>query len=127
MTPTLRCAQGEGTRPDEEVRDALPEREGAEIVRGDTFFTFIVEYKGGTYISQVSGPSLAGAIAKWARTRTDRDLTTWDMRRDDLNELVKADAPVLLEGCRNIWCMSASTDEGLILVNIVATSTATAL
>lgn len=87
-------------------------------------FTFVLEYKGGTYISQTFGPSLSVAIANWARTRTDRDLATWGLGRGDLNELV-ADNPVLLDGCRNVWCMSASTDEGLILVNIVATATAT--
>jgi len=93
-------------------------------VSKNTVFTFVLEYKGGTYISQSTGPSLGGAIAKWAKTRADRDLTTWGLVQDDLNE-VAADTPVPLDGCRNVWCMSASRHQGLILVNIIATETAT--
>jgi hypothetical protein len=92
-------------------------------VNDNTVFTFVLEYKGGTYISQTSGRSLAGAVADWARTRTEGDLTTWGLVRGDLKELV-ADTPVLLDGCQNFWCLSASTDKGLILVNIIATPTA---
>lgn len=87
----------------------------------ETLFTFVLEYRGGTYISQVSEVSLAGAMARWANTRTDRDLTTWKLARKQLAELVEGDIPVMVDGCQGVWCLSNSSKEGLMLLNIIAT------
>jgi hypothetical protein len=87
----------------------------------ETLFTFVFDYGGGTYISQISGLSLTKAIAEWANSRTDRDLTTWRLARQQLSELVKCDTPVALEGCQNVWCLTNSSEDSLMLLNIIAT------
>jgi hypothetical protein len=90
-------------------------------VNRETLFTFVLDYKGGTYISQVSDLSIAGAVEKWAKTRADRDLTTWGLVREDLTKLAETDTPMAIEGCHNVWCLSNSTEEGLVLINVIAT------
>jgi hypothetical protein len=89
---------------------------------GEMIFTFVLDFKGGTYISQVSDISLAAAMARWANTRTDHDLAAWGLARIDVTKLVETDTPVALAGCHNVWCLSSSTDDGLILVNVIATA-----
>ena len=87
----------------------------------ETLFTFVLDYRGGTYISQVSGVSLASAMAKWASTRTERDLTTWKVAHKQLAQLVEGDTPMALDGCQNVWCVSNSTEKGVMLLNVIAT------
>jgi hypothetical protein len=84
-------------------------------------FTFVLDYKGGTYLSQVLASSLADAAQKWVSTRTSEELNTWSLEPQDLAALADADRPVAIQGCHNVWCMSGSTEEHLILITIIAT------
>lgn len=57
------------------MRDALEESEGIVMSR-ETMYTMVVDYKGGTHISQVAGESPEEALTKWANTLSERDLTS---------------------------------------------------
>ena len=86
-------------------------------------YTVILEYLGGTYISQVSGTSAQQAVRKWIEGAPESDLSIWSITRDEL-ATVSSNAPSPIEGLSNVWCTSGTTNEGLILVHVVSTTTA---
>ena len=85
-----------------------------------TLYTIVLDYKGGTYISQVSDESPQVALAKWATIITEDDLVTWKLSRSELTRLSQ-NKPVPLENCLNVWSASDSAKGGLILVHMIAT------
>jgi len=86
----------------------------------NNLYTIIFDYRGGTYISQVSGDSPGMALAKWESSISEGDLAKWKLARPELARLSQ-DSPVPLDRCLNVWSTSSSTKAGLMLVNIVAT------
>jgi hypothetical protein len=89
----------------------------------ETLYTIVLDYKGGTYISQSPAESPEAALTKWANAIGENDLVNWGLSRAEITQLPE-DSPVPLKGCLNVWCVTASTKEGLMLVNIVATEAA---
>ena len=85
-----------------------------------TLYTMVLEYKGGTYISQTSAESPEVALTEWANTISAQDLAGWGLSRAEITRLSE-DGPVLLKDCSNVWCVTDSTKAGLMLVNIIAT------
>ncbi len=83
-------------------------------------YTLVLDYRGGTYISQKFAESPQEAVAKWAVAITERELSSWGLTKQDVIHLSK-DSPLPLENCSNVWCMSGSTKNGLMLLNIIAT------
>jgi hypothetical protein len=86
----------------------------------EKLYTMLLEYKGGTYVSQVSGNTVGVAIKKWAKAVSDQELKSWGLTRAEITRLAN-DNPLPLVGCSNVWCLTDSTKKGLILVNVVAT------
>jgi hypothetical protein len=86
----------------------------------ESLFTFLVEYKGGTYVKQLSAPSVSSALNVW-RTKgleevaelSDTSLAHFAGLRSDF---------VQLDGSINVWCLTASIDDAFFLMNIVATA-----
>ena len=85
-------------------------------------YTVVLDYKGGTYIGQSPGTSPKSAVSHWLSGLSDAELSTWKISRDDLHEIVESDDAVPLTGCQNVWCLTGSTDENLILINVIATA-----
>jgi len=85
-----------------------------------SLYTIILEYKGGTYISQIQSESPTAAVKKWSTTITEHSLAVWGVDRSDLVSL-SDDNPVPLENCVNIWCLTGSAKNHLMLLNVVAT------
>ena len=82
-----------------------------------------MEFRGGTYISQVEDSSLDVAMYKWAENLPVNEIQY--IGKKSKNELIKRmlgkeDYPVLLEGMDNVWCYSGCLKVGFFLVNIVA-------
>ncbi len=90
-------------------------------------YTVVMDYRGGTYISQVDAGNLAGALETWADTLDQRSIEELGPRRkaeltDDIRvQLSSGQEPALLDGLVNVWCAAASTSGGLALINVVAT------
>ena len=90
-------------------------------------YTVVMDYRGGTYISQVDAGNVAGALETWADTLDQRSIGELGPRRkagltDDIKvQLSSGQEPALLDGLVNVWCAAASTSGGLALINIVAT------
>ena len=70
-------------------------------------FTVIMDFKGGTYISQVVAPTPQAALRKWAAELDVRGIA--DLGPQGKARLV-AEAteagPVPLQGLRAVWCTS---------------------
>jgi hypothetical protein len=85
-------------------------------------FTVILEFDGGTYISQFQASSPHDAAVKHAGYLLGlKRMSTPSIRRR-LAESLSLERPVAIEGVRKVWCSSASVRGKLALVNIVATA-----
>ncbi len=74
-------------------------------------FTVVLEFDGGTYISQVSATSAHNAAMKHAAHLIGiKEMGTLVNRRRLANRL-SVEQPVSIEGARNVWCCSASVGE----------------
>jgi hypothetical protein len=73
-------------------------------------FTFFLEYKGGTYISQVRAQSYKSAPKVWAE-KLDLSVIS-QLERDfkrKLQESVDGETPTPLKGIDKTWCCSLLT------------------
>lgn len=87
-------------------------------------FTFIMEFRGGTYINQVEADSLEDAILLWPASLTIQEIKHFGEKSREALKLKLADAdetPILLDGLTNCWCHAFSLPTGFALVNIVQT------
>jgi len=87
-------------------------------------YTVICEYDGGTYIAQEMADSPKGAVHSWLDRLGSKDRLPRQLRKqlqDDLNE----DPPIAVDECDNVWCYSASSEKGLVLINVVLTASET--
>lgn len=85
-----------------------------------SLYTIILEYRGGTYISQIHSESPTAAVKKWSTTATEHTLAVWGLNRADL-VLLSHDNPIPVENCVNIWCLTGSAKNHLMLLNVIAT------
>ena len=84
-------------------------------------YTIICEYAGGTYISQVNASSPENAVWSWLGTRASKKVIPKEPR-ERIKEGLDDDTPIAIRGCRNVWCFSASSKKGLVLINLIRTS-----
>ena len=85
-------------------------------------YTLVLDYRGGTYIAQEFAESPQEAVEKWAVAITEPDLSSWGLTKQAVIDLSK-DFPLPLKNCSNVWCTSDSTQNGPMLLNIIATKT----
>ncbi|MDC7685223.1 hypothetical protein PQU92_18220 [Asticcacaulis sp. BYS171W] len=89
-------------------------------------FTFVVEYDGGTYISQLQAEDVGAALLLWCDKFADSEDIPKKTRK--LSKTVREDIiehegeAVLLNGLQNAWCISALRKNKLALINIVKTA-----
>ena len=84
-------------------------------------YTVILEYNGGTYISQASGNSPAAALPKWISKLHDEEMAKWKITRGELTRVIRTDEPCPISGCVGVWCVTGSTKAGLVLIHLIAT------
>ena len=84
-------------------------------------FTFIAEYKKGTYISQYESSNLMEALVIWADNLDIQFFT--EKVKDKIQEKVRDNfySPVSIEKVDNVWCSSYVIFRSLLLLNIVET------
>jgi len=71
-------------------------------------YSVLLEYAGGTYVSQVVASSPKDALVKWTR-QLDASVV-WGMGKKSLEILrddMREETPVPLTGLNNIWCTDA--------------------
>jgi hypothetical protein len=86
-------------------------------------YTFILEYRGGTYISQVRAPNYKTAPRVWAEKL---DLTAIGKLEkgfgDKLVASISEEKPAPLDGVAKTWCLSSCPVKKLALVHFVQTA-----
>lgn len=95
------------------------------VFRMDNLYTVIVDYAGGTYISQVRATDETEALMRWCVAfsaeegvpETVRSIGDKALANLDLLELVA------LKGCTSAWCATITHSGHLALINIVKTAT----
>jgi hypothetical protein len=85
-------------------------------------FTFILEFDGGTYISQFRATSVRRAVSKYAQHLLSNEVVSTPDVRKRLGDALSADAPVAIDGVRNVWCRSTSIGKKFALLNVVTTA-----
>jgi hypothetical protein len=85
-------------------------------------FTLVLEFDGGTYISQFRAPSVHRAVAEYTSRLMRNKVVSPLLVRRRLADALSAESPVAIEGVRNVWCCSTSIGKKFVLLNIVATA-----
>jgi hypothetical protein len=89
-------------------------------------YTFVLDFAGGTYISQVNAPSTTSASVKWAKELDIFGLKGVGRKnKESLINQMKEEEPQRLDGLINAWCVTATLRGGLALINIVQTESDT--
>lgn len=85
-------------------------------------FTFIAQYKGGTYISQYDADSLENALYSW----TDNlDLQYFELKEKREIQVKFRDEdffPVPVNDVVHVWCGAVSACKNFLILNIVETA-----
>lgn len=91
---------------------------------GQQLFTFVLDYAGGTYVSQYRGRSRREALLRWlaGEPRTLEELVKHPISHQLAAALAERGRLVPLEGLQNAWCCSASLPRGLALLNVIKTA-----
>jgi hypothetical protein len=89
-----------------------------------TLFTVVLEFDGGTYISQFRAASAQTAAVKHAAHLIGNKAVGTLAIRKRLAHGLSADRPVSIQGVLNVWCCSTSVNKKFAMVNIVATAEA---
>ena len=85
-------------------------------------FTFILEYEGGTYISQRRAENIGTALSLWVKA-----IVLEDLAAEASSEVAQAfqdlegNRPVAVADLSNVWCVTSLNDSGLALLNIIQT------
>ena len=86
-------------------------------------YTFIMEYAGGTYISQIKAASPKAAVGRWARELPPDEIPDFGpASKARLLREVEAEVLAPVEGLSNVWCVAALIRGNLALINFVQTS-----
>lgn len=88
-------------------------------------YTFVMEYNGGTYVSQINSILLQRACIEWAKNLETSEIYSFGQRdKEMLIEQIRSKKPVLLKGMTNAWYVSALIRGNLASINVVQTETA---
>lgn len=90
-------------------------------------YTFIMEFQGGIYISQVNENSVELACLEWINNLEISEIENFEESdRTDFIEEIKTDKPTKIEKVLNVWCLSfLAQKNNLALVNIIQTNNVT--
>ena len=88
-----------------------------------TLFTFYLNYRGGTYISQVYAPTPEKAPGIWAEQLIYNEIEGIGPKgKDYLIQQIESDVPVPVTGIKRTWCSSARVNGSLALIHFTETT-----
>ncbi|WP_108821746.1 hypothetical protein [Dysgonomonas sp. Marseille-P4361] len=83
-------------------------------------YTFIAEFRGGTYISQHVEKDIYDALKIWVATL---DTSIFPQRIiDKLQKEIIEEEPTPITGVKNVWCSSFLPYNSFLLLNIIETA-----
>lgn len=85
-------------------------------------YTFICEYKKGTYIHQLLANNISDALHEWVRKIDTLEIPSIGKRQKEylLAEL-KSETPTPIRGVDHVWCVYFLINKSSLLINIVCT------
>jgi hypothetical protein len=89
-------------------------------------FSYIVEFRGGTYCCQVTSKDLKNSLQSWLtkiKEQKEEIKFLGDGTLKEIAAIVEGDdyQPVMLKGLKNIWFMHIPTAQGGLHINVVKT------
>jgi hypothetical protein len=86
-------------------------------------FTVLMEFKGGTYLSQIRAPSPDAALEEWARALDAKNIEgmTAAIKRQFVEWLPEA-RPTAVAGLKSTWCSGFVSQTSSALVHIFRTT-----
>jgi hypothetical protein len=94
------------------------------MTENNKLYTFLLEYKGGTYISQIEADSNKSALMKWSESLNVSEIEgIGEKMKEQIKNAAKLETPSLLQGMNNVWCATFLLAGNLALVNFVKTET----
>ncbi len=88
----------------------------------DKFFTFLLDFEGGTYISQFHSESLRKACEKWALGLNTSTIALIDeSAKSEIRSNLDTEEAIGIEGLTNVWCLTFLIKKELALLHVVLT------
>lgn len=85
-------------------------------------YTFIMNFRGGTYISQVAGESVRTAMNAWPhQLPIDQIEHMGPASIAEIADAIKDEEPVAIKGMKNVWFFLLQIRMGSIHCNVVQT------
>lgn len=82
-------------------------------------FTFISEFRGGTYITQYCAIDISNALLMWAESL---DTSVYSKRVViKLQKEIDEEIPIPIKNVDRVWCCSFSPYNSFLLLNIIET------
>ncbi|PWV56440.1 hypothetical protein [Chitinophaga sp. S165] len=86
-------------------------------------YTFIAEFRGGTYISQVKAANVSAAMVLWSKELNPAEIKfLGEKGKLELQTEIEAENPTKVEGIENVWFFCLRIKSGYFMVNVVKTS-----
>ena len=90
-------------------------------------YTYIFEFRGGTYSSQVYAENLNLSVEKWIEKITEEKNEIKYLGKNTIKDLKlqvdnNVDSPTKLKGLKNIWYFRLTSKQGVLSINIIKTS-----
>jgi hypothetical protein len=84
-------------------------------------YTFILEFKKGTYISQYYSNNLYAAITMWTKNLKIEDIEGMTLEKYEIlcSKSLNNERPTQIQGLNGVWCMFFSLKNSSCLLNIV--------
>lgn len=89
---------------------------------GKNLYTFVMDWNGGTFISQSIGDNIEEATKRWLNQLNAKEI---EISENSLSlfksSLLDYFNPVALEGNTSVWCLSEFLSGELAIINIILT------
>ncbi len=86
-------------------------------------YTFILDYAGGTYVSQVSAQDSIQAVDRWIKQLDlSKDESIGELDRDRLRKEFSQEKIGLVDGLKSVWCITVEIKDQVGIVHIVLTA-----
>ena len=85
-------------------------------------FTYVVDFRGGTYISQVRAESIEKSMLSWAKALEVKEIQYLGEKvKEEIIRTVVDEEATPLTGLVNVWFFFVSTQSGPMYINVVQT------
>lgn len=88
----------------------------------ESLYSIILDWGGGTYISQIKAANNNRVIEKWLSKFNFSELAVSEEEFSDFYEDCKKSDLITLEDLKNIWCITSMLQGKLALINIIETN-----